>query len=188
MGGALHARSRHAAAAVTGLLDFPMLSLTWKSDAKAVIFWLLDRLEMSSRMLTAVVRASARTAAATQSGNNAPTMLEGCSRGFRRAAGSYAGAYARRCLATAALPQQSAGGAPKYRHVPFVREDLAAVMREVPDFKYYYIGNENASSYPYKDVPMDRPILNTVSLRLSARVSAQRRASVSLAPDSHSLA
>lgn len=68
----------------------------------------------------------------------------------------------RRSLATAAQ-QSAAGCAPEYRRVPFVKEDLATVMNEVPDFRYYYIGNENASSYPYKDVPMHQPILDTVS-------------------------
>ncbi|CDJ37319.1 mitochondrial-processing peptidase alpha subunit, putative [Eimeria tenella] len=76
-----------------------------------------------------------------------------------------------RPLATAAPPQTTAtaaptaaavaaGQQPQYRRVPFVREDLSLVMQEVPDFKYYYIGNEAPSAYPYKDVPMDQPILN----------------------------
>lgn len=79
-----------------------------------------------------------------------------------------------RPLATAAPPQTTAtaaptaaavaaGQQPQYRRVPFVREDLSLVMQEVPDFKYYYIGNEAPSAYPYKDVPMDQPILNPVS-------------------------
>lgn len=92
------------------------------------------------------------------------TASKNCSNGFRCCGGHYVEALEKRSLSTAAPSQASSGQAPQYRRVPFVREDLAAVMREVPDFKYYYIGDANTSSYPYKDMPMDQPVLDSTQL------------------------
>lgn len=104
-----------------------------------------------------------RAATATHGGSTVASVFEKCTPRLGSLRGLYVGAGEKRTMATAA-PQQAMSGAPQYRRVPFVREDLSAVMREVPDFKYYYIGSENMSSYPYKDVPMDQPIMDTNAL------------------------
>lgn len=49
-------------------------------------------------------------------------------------------------------------GPERYRTVPFVKEELRAVIEEVPDVKYYYIGDEDPRPYPYKDIPIDQKI------------------------------
>jgi len=49
------------------------------------------------------------------------------------------------------------GAAPTYKTYPFKKEDLAAVMAEVPDFNYYEIG-ENCEENPYKDVMMSQDV------------------------------
>lgn len=47
---------------------------------------------------------------------------------------------------------------PKYDVVKFVKEDVAAVMKEVPDVQYYYFGG-NPEPNPYQSVPIDEPVL-----------------------------
>lgn len=49
------------------------------------------------------------------------------------------------------------GAAPKYGTYPFKKEDLSAVMAEVPDFNYYEIGGEENAN-PYKDVLMNQDV------------------------------
>lgn len=46
----------------------------------------------------------------------------------------------------------------KFNTVPFVKEPLRAVLEEVPDVKYYYIGDNDPKPYPYKDIPIDQQI------------------------------
>ena len=57
-----------------------------------------------------------------------------------------------------AATASNAVSAPKYEVVKFVKEDLAAVMKEVPDVQYYYFGG-NAEPNPYQNVPIDEPVL-----------------------------
>ncbi|KAL8449283.1 hypothetical protein Emag_003667 [Eimeria magna] len=116
---------------------------------------------MSSQMLISAVRAGSR--ATGGSGSSGCVMKAGKS-WISMKAGLSLSRAGRRGLATVSPATQSSSGSPKYRKVPFVREDLSTVMEEVPDFKYYYIGNENASSYPYKNIPMDQPILDSSQL------------------------
>lgn len=52
----------------------------------------------------------------------------------------------------------AAVAAPKYDVVKFVKEDVADVMKEVPDVQYYYFGG-NAAANPYQSVPIDEPVL-----------------------------
>lgn len=54
-------------------------------------------------------------------------------------------------------------GPEKFRLVPFVKEELRQVIREVPDVHYYYIGDENPGDYPYKDIALTEPIPLDVS-------------------------
>lgn len=53
----------------------------------------------------------------------------------------------------------NAVGAPKYDVVKFVKEDVAEVMKEVPDVQYYYFGG-NGEPNPYQNVPIDEPVLH----------------------------
>ncbi|OEH74548.1 mitochondrial-processing peptidase alpha [Cyclospora cayetanensis] len=127
---------------------------------------------MSSRLLcSAAARLGARASAAAPSGISQSSFSKVFTSHSLASQGIHATLTARRCLAVASagasVPAAAAAattGAPQYRRVPFVKEDLTAVMREVPDFKYYYIGSENASSYPYKNVPLDQPILDAANL------------------------
>lgn len=48
---------------------------------------------------------------------------------------------------------------PKYRSVPFLKEDIGKVLEEVPELKFYYTGEELGQENPYKEVPLDQPIL-----------------------------
>ena len=50
---------------------------------------------------------------------------------------------------------------PKYEVVKFVKEDVAEVMKEVPDVQYYYFGG-NAEPNPYQNVPIDEPVLHNI--------------------------
>ncbi|AFZ79081.1 mitochondrial processing peptidase alpha subunit, putative [Theileria equi strain WA] len=43
---------------------------------------------------------------------------------------------------------------PKFELVPFKKEDMNVIMSEVPDFKYYYIGNSDSKENPYMNVPL----------------------------------
>ena len=55
----------------------------------------------------------------------------------------------------------TAVAAPKYDVVKFVKEDVAAVMKEVPDVQYYYFGG-NPEPNPYQSVPIDEPVLHNI--------------------------
>lgn len=60
---------------------------------------------------------------------------------------------------TASPPLIKGGWGPeRFRTVPFVKEDLRSVIQEVPDVKYYYLGDEAPQPYPYKDIPVDQKI------------------------------
>eukprot|EP00916_Digyalum_oweni_P023547 GHVL01039075.1.p1 GENE.GHVL01039075.1~~GHVL01039075.1.p1 ORF type:complete len:530 (-),score=103.38 GHVL01039075.1:60-1649(-) len=48
----------------------------------------------------------------------------------------------------------------EYNKVPFIKEDLDAVYDEVPNIKYYYIGEEDPQEYPYLNTPMTDTILS----------------------------
>lgn len=54
--------------------------------------------------------------------------------------------------------------APQYRRVPFVREEMSEVLREVPDVKYYFVGDAESSSNPFKDLPMKEPVFDSVRM------------------------
>lgn len=43
----------------------------------------------------------------------------------------------------------------------FVKEDVAEVMKEVPDVQYYYFGG-NGEPNPYQNVPIDEPVLHNI--------------------------
>jgi len=45
-----------------------------------------------------------------------------------------------------------------YKTVPFKKEDMTAVMAEVPEFEYYHIGSEGGAN-PFKDVNMSQSVL-----------------------------
>lgn len=60
-----------------------------------------------------------------------------------------------------AASTSNAVGVPKYEVVKFVKEDVEAVMKEVPDVQYYYFGG-NAESNPYQSVPIDEPVLHNI--------------------------
>ncbi|BAM39929.1 mitochondrial processing peptidase subunit alpha [Theileria orientalis strain Shintoku] len=47
---------------------------------------------------------------------------------------------------------------PNYASVPFVKEDLDVVFKEVPDFKYYHFGSPQNEGNPFKNVPMSESI------------------------------
>ena len=53
-----------------------------------------------------------------------------------------------------------AAGAPAWQTVPFKKEDMNAVMQEVPDFDYYHIGGAGDEN-PYKNVTMSQGVLPT---------------------------
>ena len=57
-----------------------------------------------------------------------------------------------------AASASNAVAAPKYDVVKFVKEDIEAVMKEVPDVHYYYFGG-NTEPNPYQSVPIDEPVL-----------------------------
>ena len=57
-----------------------------------------------------------------------------------------------------AASSSNAVGVPKYDVVKFVKEDVEAVMKEVPDVQYYYFGG-NTEPNPYQSVPIDEPVL-----------------------------
>jgi len=58
-----------------------------------------------------------------------------------------------------AASTSNAVDAPKYDVVKFVKEDVAEVMKEVPDVQYYYFGG-NGQPNPYHNVPIDEPVLH----------------------------
>ena len=132
--------------------------------------FLAPRLSPSAARL----RSSLTFASASRGENNTimrGLLLFGARRGFStqqgvQRAATAAAATAPAAAAAAAPTAAAAAGAPQYRRVPFVREDISVVMQEVPDFKYYYIGEEKPSKNPYKDIPMHTPIFKPVSFIL----------------------
>ena len=58
-----------------------------------------------------------------------------------------------------AASTSNAVAAPKYDVVKFVKEDIAEVMKEVPDVQYYYFGGTGEPN-PYQNVPIDEPVLH----------------------------
>lgn len=54
--------------------------------------------------------------------------------------------------------------APDFNIVPFQKENIEDVMNEVPEFKYYYIGNADAKDNPFKDIPQSCPIFDCSKL------------------------
>lgn len=59
-----------------------------------------------------------------------------------------------------AASTSNAVSAPKYDVVKFVKEDVAEVMKEVPEVQYYYFGG-NGEPNPYQNVPIDEPVLHS---------------------------
>jgi processing peptidase subunit alpha len=68
-----------------------------------------------------------------------------------------AGARRARARSFAAVAEPAAAG-PTWQTVPFKKEDMNAVMQEVPDFDYYHIGGDAAEN-AYMNVNMSQSIL-----------------------------
>ncbi|KAF8817879.1 putative peptidase M16, alpha subunit [Cardiosporidium cionae] len=55
----------------------------------------------------------------------------------------------------------------EFRTVPFVREDLQNIVDEVPEFKFYYLGDEETHTNIYASIPLDQSIPQHTSTSLS---------------------
>lgn len=66
---------------------------------------------------------------------------------------------------------QGSWGPEKFKDVPFVKEELRSVIDEVPDVKYYYIGDADPEPYPYRDIPIDQRIDYEVNYCKSSKIN-----------------